>query len=133
MAARRSSCPIPSYSTDGGVGFTLYPSGQWSFFATVVDGSATFQTNTQGLVTKLVWTQSGQSLPYNKITMPARLSIHRDAGETQLTFTGDTGVNYVVEAANDLIHWIPIATNTIWRSREPLGFIACAASDPGGR
>ena len=103
-----------AYSADNGITFTLYSSGQRSFFATMVDGSATFQTNLLGLVTELIWTQSGQSLPYTKVPIPVLLSIHRAPNETQVTFTGDTGVNYVLEAASDLVHWLPIATNTIW-------------------
>jgi len=103
-----------AYSTDQGISFTLYPSSSWSFFATMVDGSATFQTNSQGVANRLIWTQSGQSVPCNRIPLPAHLAIQRRNGETQVSFTGDTGVAYVLEAGTDLTHWTPIATNTIW-------------------
>lgn len=103
-----------SYSTDRGVTFTLFPSGQRSFFTTVVESSAAFQTDSQGLVTKLIWTQNGVSLPFTKVPMPVLLGIRRAPNETQITFRGDTGVNYVLEAASDLVHWMPMATNTIW-------------------
>ena len=34
--------------------------------------------------------------------------------EAQISFTGDSGIDYVLEAGPDLIHWLPMATNTIW-------------------
>ena len=103
-----------AYSTDQGIAFTLYPSSSWSFFATVVDGSAAFQTNDQGIVNQLVWTQSGQSTTFDRISLPARLSIQLSKGQTQISFTGDTAAEYVVEASVELGQWLPISTNTIW-------------------
>jgi serine-type D-Ala-D-Ala carboxypeptidase/endopeptidase len=105
---------VAAYSTDRGVSFTLFSSTSLSYFATVVDGTAQFQADSQGLVNKLVWTQSGQSLTYNRVPLPARLAIERRDAQIQISFTGDTGVNYVLEAGADLTHWLPIATNTIW-------------------
>jgi serine-type D-Ala-D-Ala carboxypeptidase/endopeptidase len=112
-----------AYSGDRGASYTFYPSSLWTFFLTVVDASARFQANSQGLVTKLAWTQNGQSSTYNRVSAPIRLSIQHGNGETQIKFTGDPGINYVLDAGNDLIHWTPIATNTIWTApfvdREP--------------
>ena len=35
-------------------------------------------------------------------------------GEIRIGISGDTDVNYVLEATTNLTHWLPISTNTIW-------------------
>jgi CubicO group peptidase (beta-lactamase class C family) len=105
-----------AYSSDNGVAFTLYPSSFLSFFADTptVQGTAVFATNSQGQVDQLLWTQNGASVPCSRIALPARLAIQHRNGATAVSFTGDTAVNYVLEAGADLVHWLPISTNTIW-------------------
>jgi hypothetical protein len=83
---------------------------------TVVEASAIFQTNDQNAVITLVWSQGGQLSSYPKVILPARLTLQRQNGETQLAFTGDTSVKYILEASKDLIHWQSISTNTIWQT-----------------
>jgi hypothetical protein len=102
------------YSGDPAQTFTLFPSSAQSFFLTVVSASGLFQTNSQGAITAMVWNQGGQAYSYPKVAQPPRLAIQRQSGKTQLTFSGDSGVNYVVEASGDLNNWSPISTNTIW-------------------
>jgi serine-type D-Ala-D-Ala carboxypeptidase/endopeptidase len=98
--------------------YTLYPSSVKSFFLTKVTASADFESNAQGIATNLVWHQNGQTTSWRKMPVPARLTLRRQEGQIQLTFTGDTGVNYLVEARTNLADpatWTPISTNTIWR------------------
>ena len=112
-----------AYSGDSGWKYTLYPSANRAFFAAVVEAGATFRTNSQGYVKSLVWSQNGQASTYPKVSVPARLAIQRHNGENQISFTGDTGVNYVLDATTNLTHWQPISTNTVWEQpivdREP--------------
>jgi serine-type D-Ala-D-Ala carboxypeptidase/endopeptidase len=104
------------HSSDPSLTFTLYPSSPWTFFlrSPILSATAAFQANAQGLVTSMLWTQSSQSLRYPKVPMPVQLSLQRLGGQTRLSFTGDPGLDYVVEACDNLAAWTPISTNTIW-------------------
>jgi hypothetical protein len=62
----------------------------------------------------MLWTQTGQAVRYPKVTMPAQLSLQHQDQKMLLSFTGDVGIEYVVEASGDLAVWTPISTNTIW-------------------
>jgi len=102
------------YSRDLGRTFTLHPSGANRFYLTFPEASATFTTNTLGQATALVWTQSGTSSTYPKVRVPSSLTPHRVDGVTQLSLSGDTDRDYVLQASTDLSHWVDLSTNTIW-------------------
>jgi CubicO group peptidase (beta-lactamase class C family) len=104
------------HTSDLGLNFTLYPSSPWTFFVQtpIMSATSAFQTNSQGQVTSMLWTQNGQSARYPKVPLPAQVSLVRRDGKTQLSFTGDSGVDYIVQASSDLVAWTPISTNTIW-------------------
>ena len=93
-----------------------------------MNASATFNVNTTGDAVSLVWSQSGQTTTYLKQITPPRLTLHRDLGEARVTLQGDTGIEYVIEASDDFVLWIPISTNTIWD-----GFIRDAMNPTNGR
>jgi len=102
------------HSGSGNLAYTLYPSADNRFYATIVEASATFRTNATGLATNLVWVQGGITTTYAKALLPARLALQRINGEIRLTLSGDTGRDYLIEASEDLRNWTAISTNTIW-------------------
>lgn len=102
------------HSGSGNLAYTLYPSADNRFYATIVEASATFRTNASGLATNLVWVQGGITTTYEKAPLPATLALQRINGEVSLTLTGETGRDYVIEASEDLRNWTAISTNTIW-------------------
>lgn len=103
-----------AYSGDSGLSFTLYPSANREFFAPVVVATVKFMTNAKGQVTSLIWSQNGHAFTFPKVAVPVRLAIAHTNTETQITFTGDTGFDYILDATTDLTDWQPISTNTIW-------------------
>lgn len=89
--------------------FTLYPQSSTRFDAPEIEvgngASAQFRTNSAGTVTRLDWTQSGQTLAYARQGEPARVQLLREAGEVQIAITGGGEANYRVEASADLRQW----------------------------
>jgi hypothetical protein len=77
---------------------------------------AAFFNNGLGQITGMRWTQSGATTLYSKKRLPSKLSIRRNGSEVRLALRGDTGVNYVIEASEDLGMWSALSTNTIWDS-----------------
>jgi hypothetical protein len=104
------------HSASSDLAYTLYASADNRFYPTIVEASATFVTNAAGLATNLVWVQGGVTTSYTKTPLPARLAVRKLNGELQLTVSGDTGRDYVIEASEDLQQWRPISTNTIWNN-----------------
>jgi D-alanyl-D-alanine-carboxypeptidase/D-alanyl-D-alanine-endopeptidase len=102
------------FSSDQGRGLTLHPSGSNRFFLTFPEASAVFTTNSSGRATSLVWTQEGTTTTYPKVPLPSRLSLARTNGTTQLTLSGDTDRDYVIQASAGLAQWSALSTNTIW-------------------
>ncbi len=109
-------CLTLHYAADQGRGFTLYPNGDNHFYLTFLEASGTFATNSTGQATALVWTQSGATSAYPKVRVPSRIAISQVNGTTQLSLSGDTDRDYVIQASTDLIGWSDISTNTIWDS-----------------
>jgi CubicO group peptidase (beta-lactamase class C family) len=102
------------YSRDLGRAFTLHPSGANRFYLTFPEASATFQTNSLGHATALVWSQSGATTTYPKVQLPSLLTLRRVNGLAQLSLSGDTDRDYVIQASTDLSGWVAFSTNTIW-------------------
>ena len=103
-----------AYRRDLSRTFTLHPSGANRFYLTFPEASATFLTNSLGQATALVWTQSGTTETYPKVRLPSSLALHRVDGVTQLSLSGDTDRDYVIQASTDLTRWVGISTNSIW-------------------
>ena len=102
------------YSRDLGRTFTLHPSGMNRFYLTFPEASGTFTTNSLGQATALVWTQSGVTTTYPKTRVPSSLVLQRVNDLTQLSLSGDTDRDYVIQASTDLSEWTDISTNSIW-------------------
>lgn len=105
---------IVEHGSSPGRFFTLHPSGANRFYLTFPDASAFFQTNSLGHATALAWTQSGTTATYPKVRVPSSLGLQRVDGVTQLTLSGDTDRDYVIQASANLAEWIGLSTNTIW-------------------
>lgn len=107
---------IFTYSGDQGQSFTLYPSATNRFQAPTVPGSAqaTFVVNSLGAATGMRWTQSGATTLYSRKRLPSKLGIRFRSPEVELTVSGDTGIQYVIERSPDLQNWSAVSTNTIW-------------------
>ncbi len=105
-----------AYSGNHGARFTLYPQNSWQFRMLDIggNGTAVFQTNAAGHVTAMTWTQAGYQDTFAKQTLPSRLELQRAGDTVQLTLAGNTDTDYVIEASDNLTHWITLATNTIW-------------------
>lgn len=102
------------YSADMGRTFTLHATAANKFFLTFPEARGTFLTNGLGHATALVWTQSGSSSTCRKARLPSRLSLSRVEGRIQLSLSGDTDRDYVIQTSDDLGHWTNLSTNTIW-------------------
>jgi len=102
------------YGRDLGRTFTLHPSGANRFYLTFPEASATFQTNSLGHATALVWSQSGATTTYPKVQLPSLLTLRRVNGLAQLSLSGDTDRDYVIQASINLSDWVAFSTNTIW-------------------
>ena len=105
-----------AYSGDRGLGFTLYATSARAFSYPAAQATCTFQTNSQGTVTGLVWNQSGASTTYPKVSPPSRLTLERQPGAVRLTISGGAQTDYVLETSPDLAHWTPFSTNSMWTS-----------------
>jgi CubicO group peptidase (beta-lactamase class C family) len=105
-----------AYSEDRGATFSLYPesSRRFRLLDIGVNGTADFQTNVAGQATAMAWTQPGYQDTFVKQTLPLQLALERAGDTVQLTLSGNTDTDYVVETSDDLTQWIAIATNTIW-------------------
>jgi len=107
-------CLTLHYAVDQGRGFTLHPSADNRFYLTFPEATGSFTTNSSGQATALVWTQSGATSTYPKARVPSRLSIARVNGTPQLSLSGDTDRDYVIQVATDFTQWMDLSTNTIW-------------------
>ena len=105
-----------AYSEDHGTVFTVYPQSDRRFLMleATTEATATFQLDVNQAPVSMTWTQSGQSATYYKQSLPSRLRIQPLPGQVQLILTGDTGIEYSVEATEDFKQWREIATTTIW-------------------
>lgn len=102
------------YSRSPGRTFTLHPSAANHFYLTFPEATATFSTNRAGQTTALVWTQSGATSTYTKVPLPSVLALRQRNGLTELSLSGDTDRDYVIQASADLTDWVDLSTNTIW-------------------
>lgn len=109
-----------AYSGDGGIAFTLYATSSRAFSYPLVQATGTFQTNTAGSVTSMVWRQNGAATTYRRANAPARLTSDLVGRELNLRITGDSQATYVIEATSDWVHWTPVSTNTIWAPPAPV-------------
>lgn len=119
-----------AYSEDRGAIFTLYPQSSRRFLMheAGVEAAGVFRTDATGEPVSFVWTQSGQSATYAKVSVPPHLTAEFKSGEMRLVLKGNTSTDYVIEASDDLRTWLSISTNTIWD-----GPIVDASGSPNGR
>lgn len=105
-----------TYSGDQGATFTLYPQNSLRFrlLDVGVNGTAVFQTNVAGHTTAMAWTQAGYQNSFAKQTLPIRLELQLAGDTVQLTLSGNTDTDYLIETSDNLNDWAAIATNTIW-------------------
>lgn len=105
-----------TYSGDQGATFTLYPQNSVRFrlLDIGVNGTAVFQTNAAGHTTAMAWTQAGYQNSFARQTLPHRLALELAGDTVQLTLSGNTDTDYLIETSDNLTQWIAIATNTIW-------------------
>lgn len=105
-----------TYSGDRGATYTLYPQNSLRFrlLDVGVNGTAVFQTNAAGKATAMAWTQPGYQDSFAKQTLPHRLALELAGDTVQLTLSGNTDTDYLIETSDNLTQWTAIATNTIW-------------------
>jgi len=105
-----------TYSGDHGATFTLYPQNSLRFrlLDVAFNGTAVFQTNAAGHATAMAWTQTGYQDSFAKQTLPIRLELQLAGDTVQLTLSGNTDTDYLIETSDNLTGWVAIATNTIW-------------------
>jgi D-alanyl-D-alanine-carboxypeptidase/D-alanyl-D-alanine-endopeptidase len=95
--------------------FTLYPQSVTRFVGLDIElgsgAAAMFRTNHQGQVTRMDWTQSGQTVPYERAGDAAQLEIAQLGGRWSVSLRGGDA-RFEVEASGDLRRWESIGTLT---------------------
>jgi len=105
-----------TYSGDQGTAVTLYPqsSVRFRFLDIGANATAVFQTNAAGHATAMTWTQPGYQDTFASQTLPHRLALELVGDTIQLTLSGNTDTDYLIETSDNLTDWVAMATNTIW-------------------
>lgn len=111
-----------SFSNASNIFTTLYQTNARVFnvLDLGVQASSTFATNSAGLVTSLVWRQSGLASTYLRQTNPSRLEMAASTKGVELVLHGDSQLTYAIEESGDFRDWRPFATNSIWTNRIPV-------------
>jgi D-alanyl-D-alanine-carboxypeptidase/D-alanyl-D-alanine-endopeptidase len=111
-----------SFSNASNLFSTLYQTNARTFnvLDLGVQASSTFATNSSGLVTELVWKQSGRALTYLRQTNPSRLMMTNSTKGMELALHGDSQVTYTIEESVNFRDWRAFATNSIWTNRIPV-------------
>jgi len=107
------------YSGDGGWGTTLYPKATNNFLAQDIGATCHFTTDTNGLTASLVWNQ-GVTVTYARHREISRLAITRLDHQLELSLSGDADRKFGIQGSVDLLHWVPLSTNSIWDNPIPL-------------
>jgi serine-type D-Ala-D-Ala carboxypeptidase/endopeptidase len=105
-----------SHSSASNFFTTLYQTSARSFqvLEPGVTASGTFTTNSSGIVTSMLWSQSGGSETFQRVTADAKLEINK---AFELTLHGDSQHLYSLEGSGDFLSWTPISTHSIWTNR----------------
>ncbi|MBL9134415.1 MAG: serine hydrolase [Verrucomicrobiales bacterium] len=101
--------------------FTLYPQSTTRFTGLDIElgtgAAALFRTNNLGRVTRMDWTQSGQTVAYERAGDAARLELTHQNGQRVVSLRGGQA-RFDVEASSDLRRWEAIGSLT--SNSEPL-------------